>query len=103
MITLEQLKHACRTHDNAVDIGTPFEEVMRRRNVDAKDVAYIAQQRALRMIFEMRGQKPNDLGPTPITLTDEETVLMMKMAAAWMDGIAVGLLVESLRRGEDAT
>lgn len=93
MITKDQLSAACRAHDNASDTGTSFEEILQRRGVNAKDAAYVAEQRALRMILAMRGQDA-PMQFAAIRLTPDEEKLLMKLAAAWMDGLAVGLKVK---------
>lgn len=87
-ITLEQLKEACRAHDNAVDLGASFEDVVAKRGLSAKDVMYVAEQRALRMILAMRGIA---VSSEPIRLSKVEVDILASFASMWMDGLSVGI------------
>lgn len=98
-IKKEQLSDACRAHDNAADRGELFPSILSKRGVDARDAVYVAEQRALRMILEMRGDPvPGLLAPMPIQLTAEEDKLLMKLATAWLDGLVVGMKVKEAKK-----
>lgn len=97
MITRQQLLDACRTADNAVDFGVDFEEMWRRQGVDVKDVAYVAEQRGLRMLCHMRGQAM-PATPAEVVVSETERNLIVTLAAMWMDGLAMGLRVAGARR-----
>jgi hypothetical protein len=97
MITREQLAAACRAHDNAIDIGEGVHDIWKKRGANARDVTYVAQQRALRLILSMRGETLDMTRLSDVKLSPIELNLYERLAAAWMDGLAVGIHVTQER------
>lgn len=105
MITKEELAAACRAHDNAIDIGEPFEEVWRKRNIEVRDAVAVATQRALRQILILRGQlgAMSATEPSKVQLTADEQELLRQFTVMWLDGLAVGLHCAAASAGGPGT
>lgn len=92
-MTLEQLKAACRANDEDALGDGGLGRACRNAVVALDDLAYIAHQRALRVILLRRGEEWQEveLRPDEIKLRPDEISIFHLLTATEMDGIAIGL------------
>lgn len=85
----EQLAAAVRYMDDVSD-REGLQGVLQAVGVERSDLAYISEQRALRVVLMIRGA-PIPKAMTPIQLSREEEMLLTSLATSCMDGICIGL------------
>lgn len=89
-IDLDQLAAACRENDRQVESGVSVDDVLRSLGAEPDGAEYVVRQRALRIVFHLRGT-PMPAGLAIVKLTRDEAEMESLLAAACLDGIAIGL------------
>jgi hypothetical protein len=70
-------------------------------DIDLNALRYMVEQRGMRAFFARRGVSPDYTVLTPIGFTPEEYAEVVILAAAVMDGIAIGWEARRILRGRE--
>lgn len=93
-LTRDQLTAAVRANDAEVEAPDgSLESWCDAHDVSVEDLAYVANQRALRAAMIIDGQDPRTLSRTEFTsvgLSVEAQELLLPLGATWLDGFAAG-------------
>lgn len=96
-LTSEDLAAAARYLDSKLLDGGGTDEtqddILKELGVDFQDLAYVANQRALRVILLiLRGEKvPSDYKLAQVQLDEQEKMLMSMMSGIAVDAMAIGI------------
>ncbi len=91
-ISLEQLKAACRSGDLMAET-LPLPQVFEWLGLDIADVAYIANQRAMRMVLIEDGTAIPTV-EVGFKFTEEQRDRLSRYATAYMDAFLIATLAQ---------
>lgn len=90
MIDKDDIAKACADNDNTVEGHDKFESVLDELGIEYEGMAYVAQQRAMRFIYHLKGRNP--VPPSMVyELTEEELEQVKKFMVMFIDGFAGGV------------
>ncbi len=93
MIDKDQLAAACCTNDRGTDhLGLTVAQLVTQLDVVFAGAHYVGEQRAMRLLLHLRGEKQPD-GWKKIQFSQSELVLLKHLTAFWIDGLTCGLRV----------
>lgn len=78
-----------------------IEETCEHYNLNVEDVRYMAEQRALRVIYARRGINLNMKTHEILSLTLEEANLQLSLMMAYMDGLVIGWRAREIQAEKD--
>jgi hypothetical protein len=73
------------------------EETCQHYDLRAEDVAYVAEQRALRALYAAKGINLGLTQPAIINLSVEDRLQMIPLIAAYMDALVIGWRANQFR------
>lgn len=70
-------------------------------DLETADVAYLAEQRAYRVLYALRGINFNPTEVTVLPLTAREISLLPMLITAYMDGLVIGWRAREIKQEEN--
>lgn len=79
-----------------------IEAACKKLGLKVEDVYYVAEQRAYRVLYAMRGINLTVTAPLELKLQPEDVELMVKVIIpAYMDGLAIGWRAQQIEQKEN--